>query len=113
MEFFKLFVYALDGIVAFSTALLVIASLIGMLFCLLAFLLIVFIVIRTLVFGDPVAGWPSMFCLIMLLGGGGGSFCAWAFLASTWPRPISRPRIGPYTLSKSTIRHYECDLNPL
>ncbi|WP_137656868.1 hypothetical protein [Bifidobacterium moukalabense] len=68
-SFFKLFAYALDGIVAFSTAPLVIASLIGMLLCLLAFLLIVLIVIRTLIFGDPVAGWPSMICLIMLLGG--------------------------------------------
>lgn len=68
-SFLKLFTYALDGIVAFSTAPLVIASLVGLLFCLLAFLLIVIVVVRTLAFGDPVAGWPSMICLIMLLGG--------------------------------------------
>lgn len=68
-SFLGLFVYAMDGIIAFSTVPLVVASLIGLLFCVLAFLLIVFIVVRTLIFGDPVSGWPSMMCLIMLIGG--------------------------------------------
>lgn len=40
-----------------------------MLFCLLAFVGIVFVVIRALMFGDPVAGWPSMICVILLMGG--------------------------------------------
>lgn len=68
-NFFKLFVYALDGIIAFSTAPLVIASLLGMLLCFLAFALIVFIIVRTTMFGDPVAGWPSLICIITFIGG--------------------------------------------
>lgn len=68
-NFWKLFLYSLEGIIAFSTAPLVLASMFGILFCCLAFIMILFIVVRTLVFGDPVAGWPSMVCVIFLLGG--------------------------------------------
>lgn len=68
-NFFKLFVYALDGIVAFSTVPLVIASLLGILLCILAFVLIIFIIVRTAMFGDPVAGWPSLICIITFIGG--------------------------------------------
>ena len=68
-SFWKLLLYALDGIVAFSTMPLVIASVMGMLFCVLAFAAIIFIIIRTLVFGDPTSGWPSMVCIIMLVSG--------------------------------------------
>ena len=68
-SFWKLFVYALDGIVAFSTAPLVIASFVGMLFCLIAFIAIIFIIIRTVIYGDPTSGWPSMVCIIMLVSG--------------------------------------------
>ena len=68
-SFWKLLLYALDGIVAFSTMPLVIASVIGILFCVLAFAAIIFIIIRTLVFGDPTSGWPSMVCIIMLVSG--------------------------------------------
>lgn len=68
-SFWKLFVYAIDGIVAFSTAPLAIASVIGMLMLFVAFFFIAFIVVRTLLFGDPVAGWPSLVCIITLIGG--------------------------------------------
>ncbi len=68
-SFWKLCVYALDGIVAFSTTPLVIASFMGMLFCLIAFIAIIFIIIRTVIFGDPTSGWPSMVCIIMLVSG--------------------------------------------
>lgn len=68
-SFWKLLLYSLDGIMAFSTMPLAIASVLGMLFCLLAFLLIVFIVVRTLLFGDPVGGWPSLVCIISLVSG--------------------------------------------
>ena len=68
-NFFKLFVYALDGLVAFSTVPLVIASLLGILLCILAFVLIIFIIVRTAMFGDPVAGWPSLICIITFIGG--------------------------------------------
>ena len=68
-SFFNLLVYALNGIVAFSTAPLVISSILGMLFCVAAFIFIVIIVVRTLVFGDPTAGWPSMICVLLLVSG--------------------------------------------
>ncbi len=68
-SFWSLFVYALDGIVAFSTAPLVLSSVMGVIFCLLAFAAIIFIIIRTLIFGDPTSGWPSMVCIIMLVSG--------------------------------------------
>lgn len=68
-SFWKLLLYSIEGIVAFSEAPLALAAVMGILFCLLAFCFIVFIVIRTLVFGDPVAGWPSLVCLISLIGG--------------------------------------------
>lgn len=68
-NFWKLFLYSLEGIVAFSTVPLVLASMFGIIFCLLAFIMILFIVVRTIVFGDPVAGWPSMVCIIFLIGG--------------------------------------------
>lgn len=68
-NFWKLFLYSLEGIIAFSTAPLVLASMFGLIFCFLAFIMILFVVVRTLVFGDPVAGWPSMVCIIFLIGG--------------------------------------------
>ena len=68
-SFWKLFLYSLEGIIAFSTAPLAIASVAGFLMCLIAFVLIVFIVIRTMLWGDPVGGWPSMICIILFLGG--------------------------------------------
>lgn len=68
-SFWKLFLYALDGIVAFSTAPLVMASVMGMVFCLVAFVAIIFIIIRTVLFGDPTSGWPSMVCIIMFIAG--------------------------------------------
>jgi len=68
-SFWGLFIYALDGIVAFSTAPLVISSIMGMLFCIAAFIFIVVIVVRTLIFGDPTAGWPSMICILLLVSG--------------------------------------------
>ena len=68
-SFWKLLLYSFDGITAFSTAPLAISSFMGMLFCFFAFCLIIFIVIRTAIFGDPVSGWPSMVCIISLVGG--------------------------------------------
>ena len=68
-SFWKLFVYAIDGIVAFSTAPLTLISVFGVIMCLVAFIFIVFIIIRTLIFGDPTNGWPSMACIILLVSG--------------------------------------------
>ena len=68
-SFWKLFKYALEGITAFSTTPLIIASIVGILFCIIAFILIVVIIIRTLIFGDPTSGWPSLVCIIFLVSG--------------------------------------------
>ncbi len=68
-SFWKLFIYAIDGIVAFSTTPLIMASIFGLIMCLVAFLFIIVIIIRTLVFGDPTSGWPSMVCIILLVSG--------------------------------------------
>ena len=68
-SFWKLFLYALDGIMAFSTAPLAISSFMGMLFCVMAFLLIIVTIIRKAMYGDPVSGWPSLVCIISLVSG--------------------------------------------
>lgn len=68
-SFWKLLVYSLQGIVAFSTAPLAIASVVGLLSCLIAFVMIISIIAKTLIFGDPVGGWPSLACIIMFIGG--------------------------------------------
>ena len=68
-NFWKLFAYAIEGIVAFSTTPLVFAALLGIIFCFIAFLIIVFIIIKTLIWGDPVGGWPSMVCIMFFVGG--------------------------------------------
>ena len=68
-SFWKLFLYAIDGIVAFSTVPLAVVSIIGLLFCLLAFVMILVVVIRAAIFGDPTSGWPSLVCIILLVSG--------------------------------------------
>jgi glycosyltransferase involved in cell wall biosynthesis len=68
-NFWKLLVYSVEGITAFSTAPLMFASLMGVLFCVLAFAMIAFTIFRKIVFGDPVSGWPSLVCIISLVSG--------------------------------------------
>ena len=97
-NFWKLFLYSLDGIAAFSTLPLMLASVAGGLFCLLAFVVIdyltgvmcaiadrslssevgfrgifrkvlIFVIVRKLIFGDPVSGWPSLVCIILMTSG--------------------------------------------
>ena len=65
----KLLAYSVDGITGFSVAPLSFASVMGVLFFLISMILIVFIIGRTLLFGDPVAGWPSMACILFLVSG--------------------------------------------
>ena len=65
----KLLAYSIDGITGFSVAPLSLASVMGVLFFLISMILIVFIIVRTLLFGDPVAGWPSMACILFLVSG--------------------------------------------
>ena len=68
-SFWKLFIYAIDGIIAFSTVPLALASILGVVFCVIAFLLILIIVVKTLLWGDPVGGWPSLVCIICMVSG--------------------------------------------
>ncbi len=68
-SFWKLFLYSLESIVAFSTVPLSIASVMGILFCFVAFVIIIFIIVRTLMYGDPTSGWPSMVCIMFFIGG--------------------------------------------
>lgn len=68
-SFWKLFIYAIDGIMAFSTVPLAFASVMGVLFCLFAFIFIIFIIVRKLIYGDPTSGWPSLVCIISLVSG--------------------------------------------
>lgn len=68
-SFWKLFLYAIEGIVAFSTTPLVISSVFGLICCALALVMTVVVIVRTLVFGDPTSGWPSLVCIMLLLSG--------------------------------------------
>ena len=68
-SFWSLFKYSLEGIMGFSTAPLAMASVIGLFFTMIAFIAIIFIIVRTLIFGDPTSGWPSMVCIMIFLGG--------------------------------------------
>lgn len=68
-SFWKLFLYSIEGILAYSTTPLSIASILGIVFCMLGVIAMLFIFIRALLFGDPVAGWPSLVCIIVFLGG--------------------------------------------
>ena len=68
-SFGKLLIYAIEGIVGFSTIPLIISAIIGILFFILAFIMIVVIIIRTLIWSDPVSGWPSLVCIILFVSG--------------------------------------------
>ena len=85
-NFWSLMGYAIDGIVNFSHVPLDIASWFGILMTMVSFLAIIFIVVRKLLFGDPVAGWASTACI-------------WGSSANTWPRSIRRSRSGRISLS--------------
>lgn len=92
-SFWKLLLYAMDGIIAFSTAPLSIAVIVGIVFCLISFIMILVIVIKTLCFGDPVGGWPSMVCILFFLSGI-QLFCTGvigAYLSKTYLETKHRP----------------------
>ena len=92
-NFWKLLLYSIEGFVGFTTAPLTLAVIIGLLFTLLAFVMIVFIIIRTLIFGDPTSGWPSMICIMVLIGGV-QLFCiglVGEYLAKTYLETKNRP----------------------
>ena len=92
-SFFKLFTYAIDAIIGYSTVPLTIAVIVGVLFCLISLISIIFIIIRTLIFGDPVAGWPSLVCIMFFLSGI-QLFCiviSGAYISKTYTEVKGRP----------------------
>lgn len=68
-NFWKLFKYSIEGITAFTTTPLVMSAVIGIIFCILAFIMILFVIFKTLMYGDPVSGWPSTICIILFVSG--------------------------------------------
>lgn len=68
-SFWKLFKYSMEGIMAFSTTPLYLSSIMGFVICFIAFIMACFYIVKTLVFGDPTAGFPSLVCIILFLGG--------------------------------------------
>ncbi len=68
-SFWSLFKYSLEGIINFTNAPLSIASVFGFIFTIIAFIAIIFIMIRKFIWGDPVSGWPSLVCIIVFLSG--------------------------------------------
>ena len=92
-SFWKLFIYAIDGICSFSTAPLVISAIVGFIFCFVSFLLILVIIFKTLIYGDPVSGWPSTVCIIFMVSGI-QLFCMGIigeYMAKTYLETKSRP----------------------
>lgn len=92
-SFWKLFLYALDGFTAFSTKPLILSTFVGILFCLIALIMIVVIISKTLIFGDPVGGWPSLACIV-LFATGIQLFCtgiSGQYLAKTYLEVKHRP----------------------
>jgi uncharacterized membrane protein HdeD (DUF308 family) len=66
-SFWSLLLYAVEGFVAFSTFPLALSSIIGIIFCIISFVMICLIIIKTSIFGDPVSGWPSLVCIICFI----------------------------------------------
>lgn len=68
-SFWSLFRYSIEGIVNFTNMPLMIATVIGLLSCIGAFVGLIIVLVRTLIFGNPTEGWPSLVCIILFIGG--------------------------------------------
>lgn len=79
---------------AFSTVPLTLAAFFGILFCFIAFIIILIVIVKTLIFGDPATGWPSLICIIMFMGGLQLFFLGiiGEYLAKTYLEVKNRPR---------------------
>lgn len=105
-SFWKLVRYSFDGIVNFSDTPLRISSYLGLLLTGLSFVAIIIEVIRALVFGDPVAGWPSLVCIITFIGGI-QLFCMGImgqYIAKTYMEVKRRPH---YIVKESNIEEFD------
>jgi glycosyltransferase involved in cell wall biosynthesis len=93
-SFFDLLLYAIDGLVSFSTKPLALASVTGLILCAVSLLAILFVIIRQLIWGGSAYGWPSLVCIILLLSGI-QLFCLGIlgqYLAKTFSEVKSRPQ---------------------
>jgi len=92
-NFWKLFRYGMDGMISFSQAPLDLASLLGLIMTFISFLALIFIIVRKLIFGDPVAGWASTICIIVFIGGIQMAFLGiiGQYLAKTYLETKRRP----------------------
>lgn len=105
-NFWKLFKYSIDGIVNFSQVPLALASWMGLGVTLLSVFLLIFIIVRKLIFGDPVQGWASLVCLITFLGGV-QLFCMGIigqYLSKTYMEVKRRPH---YIISESNDKNID------
>lgn len=68
-SFWKLLLYSLEGIINFSSVPLMVSSYLGLVMTLISFVAIIFIIVRKLMFGDPVDGWASTVCIVTFVGG--------------------------------------------
>ena len=68
-NFWKLFAYSMESIIGFFTTPLLFSSIIGIIFCLISFVMAIVIIVKTLILGDPVNGWPSLVCIIFFVSG--------------------------------------------
>lgn len=101
-SFWKLFKYALDGIENFSNAPLYISSGFGILMTLISIISLIFLIVRKLIFGDPVAGWASSICIIIFIGGI-QLFClgiVGQYLAKVYTETKNRP---PYVIASKKL----------
>lgn len=112
-SFWKLFLYSLEGIIAFSTAPLAIASVVGVLFCLISFIWMAAIVIKTIIWGDPVAGYPTLACLLLLIGGSLQLSLGiiGQYLAKTYLETKQRPIYIVAETEKDRKRDLECSVD--
>lgn len=101
-SFGKLFRYAVDGIISFSQTPCTIASWFGVIMTVFAFLAMVFVIVRRLLFGDPVMGWASLVCIVIFIGGL-QLFCLGImgqYIAKTYVETKRRPH---YIVSRTNI----------
>lgn len=107
-SFWKLLKYSMDGITNFSNVPLMISSYMGMLLTFFSFLAILFIIVRKLIFDDPVSGWPSLVCIITLIGGI-QLFCMGImgqYLSKTYMEVKRRPH---YIIRETNSEDAECN----
>jgi glycosyltransferase involved in cell wall biosynthesis len=103
-SFWGLFKYSLEGIMAFSTAPLAISSLLGIISCITAFILMIITVIKTIAFGEDVAGYPTTICVIFLLSGL-QLFCT-GILGQYLSKTYLETKNRPIYISKETAESY-------